>query len=262
MERTIILKNTATEQALTMPVTPASYPMAAGRAVERLDMAQTGQIALPGLRTLFSETLEVMLPAQLYPFCTAEAVADPRYYLDLLTAWSAAGNICRYIVTGTGINAPVLIGEITYGERDGTNDVYAQIPLHEYRYLTEVRLEETQNTTRPTEGTQQSKAADTYVVVKGDSLWAICRRFYGDGALAGKLATVNGIKNPNLIYVGQVLKIPDIGTLGTAVSTAASTAVSATVSSAAKASGGSGGSDAVRRAAAAREATRKALGLD
>ena len=50
---------------------------------------------------------------------------------------------------------------------------------------------------------------DVYTVVKGDSLWAICKRTYGDGSLAYKLATANGIKNPNLIYPGQVLIIPE-----------------------------------------------------
>lgn len=79
MERVIILKNTDTGQALTLPVTPSSYPMAAGRAVERLDMAQTGQIALPGLKSLFMGTLEFMLPARQYPFLTAGAVAQPSH---------------------------------------------------------------------------------------------------------------------------------------------------------------------------------------
>lgn len=37
MRRTIVLKNTATGQAITLPVTPKSYPMEAGRLVERLD---------------------------------------------------------------------------------------------------------------------------------------------------------------------------------------------------------------------------------
>lgn len=252
MERVIILKNTATEQALTMPVTPSSYPMAAGRTVERLDMAQTGQIALPGLRTLLADNLEVMLPAQLYPFCTADAVADPNYYLALLTRWSADGDICRYIVAGTDINIPVLLGEITYSEKDGTNDVYAKIPLYEYRYLSEVQIETTQNATRPTDGTQQSAAAGTYVVVKGDSLWAICRRIYGDGSLASKLATVNGIANPNLIYVGQVLKIPDIGSLKTATATPIKQTSETKNSSSTGAAGGTG---------AARAAARVALGL-
>ena len=36
MERVIILKNTDAGGAITLPVTPSGYPMAAGRAVERL----------------------------------------------------------------------------------------------------------------------------------------------------------------------------------------------------------------------------------
>ena len=213
MERIIILKNTVTGQALTMPVTPKSYPVANGRAVERLDMAQTGQIALPGLKTLFNEVLEVMLPAQLYPFCTADAVADPNYYLELLRAWSAASDVCRYIVVGANVNYPVLIGPVTWEERDGSNDVYAQIPLYEYRYLEEVQVETTQNSSRPVEKSNQTVTAGSYTVVRGDSLWSICKKFYGDGSLAYKLAAANGITNPSLIYPGQVLTLPELGSL-------------------------------------------------
>ena len=82
MERMIVLKNTDTGQALTLPVTPKSYPMAAGRAVERLDMAQTGQVALPGHNTLFAGTLEFMLPARAYPFLTAGAVTQPPIWVS------------------------------------------------------------------------------------------------------------------------------------------------------------------------------------
>lgn len=208
MERIIILKNTATGQELTMPVTPSSYPMMSGRTVERLDMAQTGQIALPGLKTLFSEPLDVMLPAQLYPFCTAGAVPDPFYYLEVLSAWSEAGDVCRYVVAGTKINSPVLLGPVEYSEKDGTNDIYARIPLYEYRYLEEVQMGFTQNRSRATEPGSLQTSADSYTVEKGDSLWAICKKVYGDGSLAYKLATANGIKNPNLIYPGQVLQLP------------------------------------------------------
>ena len=223
-ERKIILKNTETGQELTMPVTPANYPMAAGRAVERLDMAQTGQIALPGLISLFSEPLEVLLPAQLYPFCTAEAVADPDYYIELLTTWSQEGHVCRYIVVGTAINSPVLLGPLEYGEQDGSNDVYCKIPLYEYRYLEEVQVEQaTQNSSRPVETASQPTTPNSYTVVAGDSLWAICKKMYGDGSLAYKLATANDIKNPNLIYPGQVLTLPDAATLANLSATAAPT---------------------------------------
>lgn len=233
MERVIILKNTDNGQALTLPVTPSSYPMAAGRAVERLDMAQTGQIALPGLKSLFAGTLEFMLPARQYPFLTAGAVAQPSHYLGQLTAWSEAANVCRYIVTGTDINVPVLLGTLDYGEGDGTNDVNCKLPLYEYRYLDEAKVEKaTQNNGRPVDATSQPETAGSYTVAKGDSLWAICKKTYGDGSLAYKLATANSIKNPNLIYPGQVLTLPDKAVLA---GYAATPAPSVTVNAASKA---------------------------
>lgn len=66
--------------------------------------------------------------------------------------------------------------------------------------------------------------ASSYTVVRGDSLWAICKRVYGDSSLAYKLATANGIKNPNLIYPGQVLTLPDKGMLAGYAATKAPTA--------------------------------------
>lgn len=210
MERVIIFKNTVTGQSLTMPVTPSEYPMSAGRAVERMDMAQTGQVALPGLKTLLAESISLMFPAQLYPFCTAGAIADPRYYLDTLSEWSKAGNICRYIVSGGGVNIPVLLGVIDYGEKDGSNDVYATIPLYEYRHLDEVVVEQTQNTSRPVENNNQKDSADTYTVAEGDTLWSICREFYGDSALAYRLAVANGIGSPYTLTPGQVLTMPTV----------------------------------------------------
>ena len=40
-------------------------------------------------------------------------------------------------------------------------------------------------------------------------MWGIARRYYGDGTLAWKLASYNGIPNANLIYPGQKVTIPD-----------------------------------------------------
>lgn len=52
----------------------------------------------------------------------------------------------------------------------------------------------------PTETNPQS-----YTVVKGDNLWAICKRQYGDGSKYKEIAEKNNIANPNLIYPGQVI---------------------------------------------------------
>ena len=54
----------------------------------------------------------------------------------------------------------------------------------------------------------EPERAETYTVAAGDTLSAICRRFYGDATLYGRLAAANGIANPNLIHPGQVLRLP------------------------------------------------------
>lgn len=48
--------------------------------------------------------------------------------------------------------------------------------------------------------------AATYVVQPGDTLWGISRRF---NTTVDALVRANNIPNPNLIYVGQVLQVPD-----------------------------------------------------
>ena len=44
-----------------------------------------------------------------------------------------------------------------------------------------------------------------YTVRRGDTLWGISRKF---GTSINSIVTLNGIKNPNLIYAGEVFKIP------------------------------------------------------
>lgn len=49
--------------------------------------------------------------------------------------------------------------------------------------------------------------ASTYTVKSGDTLWGIAETYLGSGSRYPELAKLNGISNPNLIYVGQVIKL-------------------------------------------------------
>ena len=53
-------------------------------------------------------------------------------------------------------------------------------------------------------------AAADYTVQRGDSLWKIAREQLGDGTRWGELYAANRdtVRDPSLIYAGQVLKIP------------------------------------------------------
>lgn len=53
-----------------------------------------------------------------------------------------------------------------------------------------------------------SAMANTYEVCRGDTLFAIAQRFYGDGSKYGAIAEANEIRDPNQIKLGQMLRIP------------------------------------------------------
>lgn len=47
-----------------------------------------------------------------------------------------------------------------------------------------------------------------HTVVKGDTLWAIAKRYYGNGNRYPEIARANNIANPDIIHIGQKLLIP------------------------------------------------------
>ena len=61
-----------------------------------------------------------------------------------------------------------------------------------------------------TTGTTGTSSSGTYVVVNGDSLSKIAKRQYGDANKWHRIYEANQdiIKDPDLIYPGQTLKIP------------------------------------------------------
>lgn len=71
----------------------------------------------------------------------------------------------------------------------------------------------------------------TYVtVVKGDTLWGIASKYLGSGTKYKQLAAINNIPNPNLIYVGQTIRLSaSSGGGGSSTSTASSTNSKATI---------------------------------
>ena len=227
MLRKLCLLDELTGTELMLPVTPPGYSWMRGVSYESVHIDQLGDIDFPGGRKLHQAKIECLLPAQEYPFLLPGAIPEPQHYLDQLDAWCSAKTVLRYIVSGTDVNEPVRIAEVGRAEDDGTNDVVCTIYLREYMSVSNLDTD----TGRPAATAVTS--AMTYVVVSGDTLSSIARRFYGDASLCWRLAAANGIANANLIYVGQVLTIPPIGQLPEATP-AASRPKSAQVAAATK----------------------------
>lgn len=63
---------------------------------------------------------------------------------------------------------------------------------------------------KPQPAKKPAKPNRYYTVKKGDTLWGIAKKYYGNGAKYTKIYNANKskIKNPNLIYPGQKFLIP------------------------------------------------------
>lgn len=201
----------ATSRELVLPVTPAKYFWRHPAKIEVVSLDQLGEATLHGGYAMGDCTLEnVLLPAQLYPFCVPGARAAPYEYLETLECWCDKGAQLQWMVSGTPVNASVLLEEITQGEQDGTNDVYITIVMRQWRRLeTPVLAISGGNAATARDSETGAAAAKTYTVQAGDCLWSLAEQYYGDGSLYKRLAAANPeITNPNLIYPGQVLTIP------------------------------------------------------
>ena len=60
------------------------------------------------------------------------------------------------------------------------------------------------------EGKDRYDATQYHEVVKGDTLWKIAEKYYGDGNLYKDIFEANKdiLKDPNMIKIGQKLRIP------------------------------------------------------
>jgi len=56
--------------------------------------------------------------------------------------------------------------------------------------------------------TEKTISTSSYAVEKGDTLWNISVRAYGDGYKWVSIAKANHLKNPNLIHSGNMLVLP------------------------------------------------------
>ena len=111
-----------------------------------------------------------------------------------------------------GIDSPSLECDVWQYRSDGTIPGITGNVDMDYMYrdlISEIQVSNTTNT----EGEMQYT---TYTVVSGDTLSSIASKY---GTTFHYLAQINSIKNPNLIYAGQCLKVPKTATSSTALYT-------------------------------------------
>ena len=200
---------------IMLPVNPESFAFTEKHNNTSVNVNSIGEVNLLGKRDLKTGTISSHFPKRDRNYANNSGRQAPYTYINKLLSWKSSGKPVRLIITGTKINFQVTIETLKYGEQDGTGDVYYDLTLKEYRAveIKKTKLKKKKKTTKKKSKPKRpaaKKKTKTYTVKSGDCLWNIAKRFYGNGAQYTKIYNANRgkIKNPNLIYPGQVLTIP------------------------------------------------------
>ncbi len=189
-----------------LSVKPSDYTVSVAHKNTTVNVVKLGDINLLGNTGLREIPLSSFFPAQDYNFSNNSDRKEPQWYVDKIEEWRKANEPIRVIITDT-LNMECTIENFSWGERDATGDIYYSLALKEYK---KPKVKAKKKSSARTTKTESTSSGKTYTVKSGDSLWKISKQFYGKGENYMKIynANTDTIKNPNLIYVGQVLQIP------------------------------------------------------
>jgi len=202
-----------------LPVNPEQIETTSVQANQKYEILKLGQIAIPTHMELKEYSFECELPYRpLHYVETSGEFRDADFYLRLFEQWRQKKAPVRFIASngiGDDINTLVLIEELTVTEKAGEEgDKYVSFNLLEYREYGKKSavVAQSNKATIKKESTAPKvnpKSNGVHVVQPGDTLWAIAKKYYGNGAQYTKIYNANRdkIKNPNLIYPGQKLVI-------------------------------------------------------
>lgn len=209
------------------PITPSKIQTTIKNQNKTINVINQNEINIlksPGL-TDFS--FDLLIPSVQYPFAIYpnNSFRLPEYYINKLKELKINKKPFRFMLKrqlpdGTNIydtDFSVSLEDYSYVD-DANNgfDMLVSIKLKEYKEYGVKKVTITENKNSDTgkvatvEKTRESKPSPqnkTHTVKKGETLMGIAKLEYGNSSGLATIKSKNKIKNPNLIYPGQVLQL-------------------------------------------------------
>lgn len=211
------------DDKIRFPVVPPSIGVNRSNNIDTESVIKLGEVPIFNGTSLKTIEFTSFFPNQEYSFCDYTGFMKPYEFSDKIQKWMYEGKPLRIIVTDSPTNMQCLIQQFDTVEQDGTRDLYFTLNLLEYRPIevpnlsssnTNSNSNNTQNTSRPNKvNTNSSNQQKTHKVVKGDTLYDIAKKHYGNGNLYTKIKEANKTKYPslaknNIIQVNWELIVP------------------------------------------------------
>lgn len=211
-----------------LPIAPEKLQLKINNNNQTLTLINDGEINILKNAKLTDISFDVLLPNSQYPFTTYnDGFKKPIYYLEKLEKLKTSKKPFQFIVSrkmptnavlfDTNMKVSLEDYKISEEAKEGF-DIKVSINLKQYKEYSTKTMKITIKQARPkpvatpvvTRPATTAPTTRTYTVVRGDCLWNIAKKYYGNGSQYTKIYNANRdkIKNPNLIYPGQVLTIP------------------------------------------------------
>lgn len=202
---------------LTLPVNPPSVPISRTRDYRDVDIVNFRTVGRYGARKLAEISVDSFFPEHYdASYCNygPTGLLTPNQYGEILSNWQQLSppKPVYVAITGQPVNTWFAITEFNTEDRAGEpGDIYYHLRLKEYVYSTTTVFgfgppPRPPSPAAPGVGT-------FYVIVSGDTLWGIAKRFYGDGSRWPIIWDANKPMrsgNPNLIFPGEQIFIPAV----------------------------------------------------
>ncbi|NFL75535.1 LysM peptidoglycan-binding domain-containing protein [Clostridium sporogenes] len=214
------------EEGFVLPVLPEKIEFDEDGNNKTYDIINLGEINTINKPKLMEISFESFFPKYKGPYVSSEQLFEPSFYIAKIREWRDKKQKIRFIFTGSPleINDLFTIENFKPSEEGGeVGDVHYSIELKRYKnYAAKKVVIVTPKTAAANQSVKKvianSKAArpsntnkpKTHTVSGNDTLWHIAKRYLGDGNKWPQIYNLNKdkIKNPNLIYTGQVLRLP------------------------------------------------------
>lgn len=200
------------------PVLPEEIEVSYGSDNSNLKVYGVGECTIIQDSAAANISFSSFFPKHYFSGCNYRNIPNPNTAVEKILAMKNTKKPVRFTLTGgMGISMYATIEKFKVSEVGGDpGTIQFDITLKEYREVTMRQIKVNVTTQKATvqktsTRTNNTPAAQTYTVVKGDCLWNIAKKFYGNGAQYTKIYEANKSvigSNPNLIYPGQVYTIP------------------------------------------------------
>ena len=211
------------------PIAPSKLQLKIKNQNKTLILMNEGEVNILKTAGLTDISFDLLIPNVKYPFAKYDSgFKRAKYFLDKFEKMKTSKKPFQFIMVrqlpnGKGLfNTNIKVSMEDYQIKEDSKegfDVTVTIKLKQYRDFgtktCNIKFAKTKSTVqkekkRETTNSPAPSSNKSYTVVKGDCLWNIAKKFYGNGSKYTVIYNANKdkIKNPNLIYPGQVLTIP------------------------------------------------------